>query len=117
PTHLRPRPLSRIVLYRSRRPPPIARFPYPTLFRSVDYLLRGFERAFPAIRKFRPVRTTPGVRPTLFKWRRYEDERRPHAGGRAQDRKSTRLNSSHVARSYAVFCLKKTKISRIRTLP
>src|SRR5439155_21821548 len=30
--------------------------------------------------------------------------RRPHAG---EDRKSTRLNSSHVASSYAVFCLKK----------
>src|SRR5439155_22658752 len=29
------------------------------------------------------------------------------AGGRHQDRKSTRLNSSHVAISYAVFCLKK----------
>src|SRR5215510_16472460 len=36
--------------------------------------------------------------------------RAPHAGGRvaeARDRKSTRLNSSHVASSYAVFCLKK----------
>ncbi len=41
---------------------------------EVDYLLQGFERVFPAIRKFRPVRTTTGVRPTLFKWRRYEDE-------------------------------------------
>ena len=39
---------------------------------EVDYLLQGFERVFPAIRKFRPVRTTTGVRPTLFKWRRYE---------------------------------------------
>src|SRR5439155_24798457 len=31
----------------------------------------------------------------------------PHAGELGRDRKSTRLNSSHVARSYAVFCLKK----------
>src|SRR5207249_5582086 len=31
-------------------------------------------------------------------------------GGRARDRKSTRLNSSHVSISYAVFCLKKKKI-------
>src|SRR5437660_4232370 len=31
------------------------------------------------------------------------------ASGRARDRKSTRLNSSHVAISYAVFCLKKKK--------
>src|SRR5690606_42149342 len=38
--------------------------------------------------------------------RRLPDERRP---GRGQDRKSTRLNSSHVKISYAVFCLKKKK--------
>jgi glycerol-3-phosphate dehydrogenase len=41
---------------------------------EVDYLLQAFERVFPAIRNYRPVRTTAGVRPTLFKWRRYEDE-------------------------------------------
>ena len=41
---------------------------------EVDYLLQGFERVFPAISQYRPVRTTTGVRPTLFKWRRYEDE-------------------------------------------
>lgn len=41
---------------------------------EVDYLLQAFERVFPSIREYRPVRTTTGVRPTLFKWRRYEDE-------------------------------------------
>ncbi|TMD37214.1 MAG: FAD-dependent oxidoreductase [Chloroflexi bacterium] len=41
---------------------------------EVDYLIQGFERVFPSIRRYRPVRTTTGVRPTLFKWRRYEDE-------------------------------------------
>jgi glycerol-3-phosphate dehydrogenase len=41
---------------------------------EVDYLLQAFERVFPSIRDYRPVRTTAGVRPTLFKWRRYEDE-------------------------------------------
>ena len=41
---------------------------------EVDYLLQAFERVFPTIRQYRPVRTTAGVRPTLFKWRRYEDE-------------------------------------------
>jgi glycerol-3-phosphate dehydrogenase len=41
---------------------------------EVEYLLQAFERIFPAIRDYRPVRTTAGVRPTLFKWRRYEDE-------------------------------------------
>jgi glycerol-3-phosphate dehydrogenase len=41
---------------------------------EVDYLLQAFERVFPSIRSYRPVRTTTGVRPTLYKWRRYEDE-------------------------------------------
>jgi glycerol-3-phosphate dehydrogenase len=41
---------------------------------EVDYLLQAFERVFPSIREYRPVRTTTGVRPTLYKWRRYEDE-------------------------------------------
>ena len=41
---------------------------------EVDYLIQAFERVFPAIRNYRPVRTTTGVRPTLFKWRKYEDE-------------------------------------------
>src|SRR5207249_11642938 len=37
------------------------------------------------------------------------DQHRPHAERAQQDRKSTRLNSSHVSISYAVFCLKKKK--------
>src|SRR5690625_6307886 len=41
-------------------------------------------------------------------------DRRPR-NARGGDRKSTRLNSSHVASSYAVFCLKK-KYRRVRTL-
>ena len=41
---------------------------------EVEYLLQAFERVFPAIRRYRAVRTTAGVRPTLFKWRSYEDE-------------------------------------------
>ena len=41
---------------------------------EVEYLIQGFERVFPSIRNYRPVRTTTGVRPTLFKWRRYEDD-------------------------------------------
>lgn len=40
---------------------------------EVEYLLQAFERVFPDIRRYRPVRTTAGVRPTLFKWRPYED--------------------------------------------
>ena len=41
---------------------------------EVDYLLQGFERVFPSIRRYRASRTTAGVRPTLFKWRSYEDD-------------------------------------------
>ena len=40
---------------------------------EVDYLLQGFERVFPSIRNYRPVRTTAGVRPTLYRWRPNED--------------------------------------------
>src|SRR5438034_4027451 len=36
--------------------------------------------------------------------------KRPHRDSRGQDRKSTRLNSSHTVISYAVFCLKKKNI-------
>src|SRR5690625_6514282 len=37
----------------------------------------------------------------------YQLQRLPNLGAPVEDRKSTRLNSSHVAISYAVFCLKK----------
>src|SRR5690625_5962446 len=45
-----------------------------------------------------------------MRWKEADDRRRERKGQR--DRKSTRLNSSHVATSYAVFCLKK-KIGHI----
>src|SRR5690349_22635733 len=79
-----------------RRPPRSTLFPYTTLFRSLRPL---------AVR----VVVVPGDR---------DDEARPavqrppyRLGHRpaVQDRKSTRLNSSHVEISYAVFCLKKKK--------
>jgi glycerol-3-phosphate dehydrogenase len=41
---------------------------------EVSYLFQGMERCFPAIRDYRPVRATTGVRPTLFAWRHYEDD-------------------------------------------
>src|SRR5690349_24051493 len=67
-----------------RRPPRSTLFPYTTLFRSD--LSRPTRPG--------PVRTPNWSRPT-----------RPSG----PDRKSTRLNSSHVEISYAVFCLKKKK--------
>src|SRR6266704_4029571 len=63
-----------------RRPPRSTLFPYTTLFRS---------RSSP-----RPRGGTPG---------------RADRASPSRDRKSTRLNSSHVSISYAVFCLKKKK--------
>src|SRR5690349_22160212 len=85
-----------------RRPPRSTLFPYTTLFRS--------KRRIAAARQYR----APQVLPCPAGWAprgvsRYD--RRP-AGRRSQfrrDRKSTRLNSSHVEISYAVFCLKKKK--------
>src|SRR5437660_3271300 len=71
-----------------RRPPRSTLFPYTTLFRSRLGRLRGAGRVLAARHK-RPSRA----------WQT-RDQR---------DRKSTRLNSSHVAISYAVFCLKKKK--------
>src|SRR5437660_5336556 len=69
-----------------RRPPRSTLFPYTTLFRSDGR------------------RNGDGAREA-----RGHDEPDPRAIRAAADRKSTRLNSSHVAISYAVFCLKKKK--------
>src|SRR3989442_10063442 len=73
-----------------RRPPRSTLFPYTTLFRS---------RAAAASRR-RVLRCRDRVPGSA-------DRAEPVRG--VQDRKSTRLNSSHVRISYAVFCLKKKK--------
>src|SRR5690349_22753426 len=86
-----------------RRPPRSTLFPYTTLFRS-------------------PIPATPGgsatsrsvISRSAMGWSPPSDSRRrlPPTGRRSEserDRKSTRLNSSHVEISYAVFCLKKKK--------
>src|SRR5690348_18109564 len=83
-----------------RRPPRSTLFPYTTLFRSGQYgrvtANRGRDR------RIRPL----GPRATQV-----ETERVVRSADRRanQDRKSTRLNSSHPSISYAVFCLKKKK--------
>src|SRR4051812_49607067 len=64
-----------------RRPPRSTLFPYTTLFRSGLFVRDRFVEILPVI-----VTLHDAVRP---------------------DRKSTRLNSSHMSISYAVFCLKK----------
>src|SRR5438034_8216638 len=82
------------------RPPPRSTlFPYTTLFRS-----RGL-RARPQLRQDRSAARPRGSQ-RLDSPRLGWDGRAAPAG---QDRKSTRLNSSHTVISYAVFCLKKKK--------
>src|SRR5256885_9799158 len=68
-----------------RRPPRSTLFPYTTLFRSMYSQLADALVA---------ARDDAQVRVVLLH-------------GAAEDRKSTRLNSSHLVISYAVFCLKK----------
>src|SRR2546422_4056052 len=81
-----------------RRPPRSTLFPYTTLFRSAG-------RPHP---DRHPERRRDGPRPAALPriGRRDQDRDR---GPRREDRKSTRLNSSHGYISYAVFCLKKKK--------
>src|SRR2546426_2026300 len=92
-----------------RRPPRSTLFPYTTLFRSVH----PRRRCRPSCDGATLVR--PGLDDALGSRVivRYETK---HTDARAssRDRKSTRLNSSHLVISYAVFCLKKKKKSSRR---
>src|SRR5690606_38647334 len=93
------------------RPPTSPLFPYTTLFRShePDRRLRqgrASGRRRRAAVPLRPAERRQGGRPVLRARRAADRGRRADPRGRA-DRKSTRLNSSHVKISYAVFCLKK----------
>src|SRR3712207_8807646 len=90
-----------------RRPPRSTLFPYTTLFRSRAALQSGERR-----RDGRRVFARRAAAGAFSERRRERSEgfgriRRLDAGDRHQDRKSTRLNSSHANISYAVFCLKK----------
>src|SRR5690606_41210861 len=92
-------------------------FPYTTLFRSArqcDRLAELVERG--AFGTHELVRLDEGaavvrehVGRALVQVRVDVGLRRADQHGAAVDRKSTRLNSSHVKNSYAVFCLKKKK--------
>src|SRR5256885_5264739 len=78
-----------------RRPPRSTLFPYTTLFRSADHHRARFG-FLPTIDRLNLTHQMIDRRITL--------RRKKYA-----DRKSTRLNSSHLVISYAVFCLKKKK--------
>src|SRR2546426_8088218 len=75
-----------------RRPPRSTLFPYTTLFRS-DRVVELLPAA-PEASEEAEIHVAVVGRPNV---------------GKARDRKSTRLNSSHLVISYAVFCLKKKK--------
>src|SRR5690606_39716704 len=76
-----------------RLPPRSTLFPYTTLFRS------------------------PGAAPQLREIGQQTKQRaqHAHASDPRRDRKSTRLNSSHVKISYAVFCLKKKNVKNFQS--
>src|SRR3712207_7604658 len=93
-----------------RRPPRSTLFPYTTLFRSED--VRQWAREHPAGEGSRPSLVWIGS-PLIAEGMRMEDAGRTLLA--PEDRKSTRLNSSHANISYAVFCLKKKKTQRIHT--
>src|SRR5256885_12388167 len=78
-----------------RRPPRSTLFPYTTLFRSGSYTLSE-------------ERTAPTCAGAVHRTFLDHTTRSLHLA-QLQDRKSTRLNSSHLVISYAVFCLKKKK--------
>src|SRR5256885_3152727 len=87
-----------------RRPPRSTLFPYTTLFRSLS-------DALPALvdRRRRGVRDGIFVRDRASVSEGHRADRIARLTVLVRDRKSTRLNSSHLVISYAVFCLKKKK--------
>src|SRR5256885_12877146 len=97
-----------------RRPPRSTLFPYTTLFRSEVVTAPSLHALVDANVKlsvaFQPELEMVIPRELLLG----RDRGELHHGGLLQDldRKSTRLNSSHLVISYAVFCLKKKKISQ-----
>src|SRR5439155_20763314 len=95
----------------TRRPPSSTLFPYTTLFRSggCGRRARGREELIGSIARVRPARRASRRRIRTRRQHRAVAVRRLRPRADAEDRKSTRLNSSHVAISYAVFCLKKKK--------
>src|SRR3989442_6889560 len=90
-----------------RRPPRSTLFPYTTLFRSADEFVAGPTPSSPDYERL--LVEVIGVF-EAHETARLELLNKLLAGlENAEDRKSTRLNSSHVRISYAVFCLQKKK--------
>src|SRR3712207_7160026 len=92
-----------------RRPPRSTLFPYTTLFRSATVRRDGARRGGRRIPEIIALDRERGPGGVGIGGGRHGADQRPHRRilGDRQDRKSTRLNSSHANISYAVFCLKK----------
>src|SRR5947208_11542401 len=90
-----------------RRPPKSTLFPYTTLFRSQrqEHSNEGSMSSIEFLRSTPRNSCSVSCGPWDGASRSGEETRHPMV----QDRKSTRLNSSHQIISYAVFCLKKKK--------
>src|SRR5256885_3488577 len=95
-----------------RRPPRSTLFPYTTLFRSLALGIPGtngpahYQGGLPrfAVSSYDDI-GTPGAFLPYYR----SDPATNYVANFNSDRKSTRLNSSHLVISYAVFCLKKKK--------
>src|SRR5437899_8810352 len=92
-----------------RRPPRSTLFPYTTLFRSTASNRQEVDERDPE---------PPGARHAVGAPRSPGGGCADALGGspEGEDRKSTRLNSSHLGISYAVFCLKKKKKKKATTI-
>src|SRR2546426_3208490 len=89
-----------------RRPPRSTLFPYTTLFRSGIGDLAGITARLDHLNDGTPA--SLGI-DAVWLSPFYRSPMANDAGVPSLDRKSTRLNSSHLVISYAVFCLKKKK--------
>src|SRR5256885_3639995 len=87
-----------------RRPPRSTLFPYTTLFRS---LILHYKRQGPP--------TCPSTAQNII-ITAFNGARVAAAHQNQGDRKNTRLNSSHLVISYAVFCLKKKNINQVKLI-
>src|SRR5256885_10859629 len=88
-----------------RRPPRSTLFPYTTLFRSLDLLGQRVGHDIEVLR----LEPEQQVAHAAAHEKRLETALAQAVQHAQRDRKSTRLNSSHLVISYAVFCLKKKK--------
>src|SRR5262245_65364599 len=110
-----------------RHPPRSTLFPYTTLFRSdvdkvdvivdvptssvafaVNDIVKAKNKVFLGSGAAASDLTGPRCSPNTVHWT-YDTWALANGTGKAIDRKSTRLNSSHLGISYAVFCLKKKR--------